>query len=101
MTKFEKRFTPEFVENQRRRLIALDESIRCIMNKDSSRTLVQLQKDVSRVRFAVKRIDEGQYGLCVHCGVPIELDRLDSTPETPFCAECQVDVNARKCGKYQ
>ena len=36
---------------------------------------------------AVKRLDEGRYGLCEVCGEPIPDDRLEALPETPFHVE--------------
>ena len=36
---------------------------------------------------ALRRIDEGTYGLCVRCGVAIPAARLDLIPETPYCVE--------------
>jgi len=41
-------------------------------------------RDVER---AVKRLDEGSYGICEVCGRPIPDERLRALPETPFCVE--------------
>lgn len=42
----------------------------------------QSQKDVD---IALKKIEQGSYGLCEKCGKPIGKDRLEIYPETRFC----------------
>ena len=37
---------------------------------------------------ALRRLDEGNYGSCEHCGTAIPLDRLLAIPETPHCITC-------------
>jgi DnaK suppressor protein len=37
------------------------------------------------VRDALKRIEEGSYGICIDCGEPIEPARLAAVPWTPYC----------------
>ena len=39
------------------------------------------------VEEAVKRLDEGKYGVCEVCGEPIPDERLEALPETPFHVE--------------
>jgi RNA polymerase-binding transcription factor DksA len=31
-----------------------------------------------------------RYGLCLSCHEPIELERLQVSPETQFCLDCQL-----------
>ena len=38
---------------------------------------------------ALARIDEGTYGLCIHCGSPMLEKRLSAVPWTPYCLDCQ------------
>ncbi|MBT8397534.1 MAG: TraR/DksA family transcriptional regulator [Gemmatimonadetes bacterium] len=40
------------------------------------------------VRDALKRIDDGTYGLCAACGGEIAFERLMVFPESPTCAGC-------------
>jgi RNA polymerase-binding transcription factor len=50
---------------------------------DSDRTtLVQIDE-------ALARIDDGTYGACSHCGVPMAEKRLMAVPWTPYCIDCQ------------
>lgn len=43
---------------------------------------------LSRVRGAMKRIDEGKYGKCVNCGKMIDTDRLGIDPTAELCMAC-------------
>ena len=58
----------------------------CIGERETSR-LVELEA-------ALKRLNEGTYGVCTGCGGPIMEARLDAMPETAHCMACQVDVEA-------
>jgi len=49
-----------------------------------------------RVSAALDRITQSSYGICCECGVEVEWDRLEADPPTPFCGECQVDLDAQK-----
>jgi DnaK suppressor protein len=52
----------------------------------------QLEHDSSRFRFvkaALRRIEEGTYGQCVHCEADISSKRLKAVPWTPYCLDCQ------------
>jgi DnaK suppressor protein len=47
--------------------------------------LVELQA----IEDALKRIQEGVYGLCLSCGVPIPHERLHAEPQALRCVACQ------------
>ena len=47
--------------------------------------LVELQA----IEDALKRIQEGVYGLCLSCGVPIPHERLHAAPQALRCIDCQ------------
>lgn len=40
------------------------------------------------IRAAIKRVDEGRYGLCMTCGETISSARLDAVPEAKQCIDC-------------
>jgi len=42
-----------------------------------------------RVDEALRRIEEGQYGRCVHCDKEIQQARLEAVPWALHCIECQ------------
>lgn len=43
---------------------------------------------IEQIKAALKRIDEGEYGICQSCGDEIALERLQILPETTFCVKC-------------
>jgi DnaK suppressor protein len=54
-----------------------------IRNLDRESNLLRL------VKLALRRIDEGVYGTCLHCEEDINPKRLNAVPWTPYCIECQ------------
>ncbi|RMD49152.1 MAG: TraR/DksA family transcriptional regulator [Alphaproteobacteria bacterium] len=44
--------------------------------------------EIEKIRAALQRIEDGEYGYCVRCGEKISEERLDLVPWTPFCAKC-------------
>jgi DnaK suppressor protein len=49
---------------------------------------VQLQDALAEVRAALKKLDEGTYGICERCGKPITPARLEAKPATRLCIDC-------------
>lgn len=49
-------------------------------------------EQLALVRVALKRLDEGTYGDCIHCGKTIGLKRLEALPWTPNCISCQEKI---------
>jgi len=45
---------------------------------------------------ALKAIEEGVYGECRRCDVPIEVGRLKARPETTLCIECAEELEQRR-----
>lgn len=41
-----------------------------------------------RIRAALARIDEGEFGYCTECGEEISPKRLDLDPTVPTCINC-------------
>ena len=44
--------------------------------------------EVRLIQAALARITDGTYGVCVACGEPISMERLDVLPHTPICKNC-------------
>ena len=44
--------------------------------------------EARQIHAALKRMDNGEYGLCVKCGNEISAERLDLLPHTAFCRNC-------------
>ena len=46
------------------------------------------EKELAMIRFALRRIDEGNYFHCCECGEDIPPARLDLLPYTAHCVNC-------------
>lgn len=46
-------------------------------------------RELLEIDTALKRIEEGQYGVCGQCGRPIPLARLKAVPYASLCIDCQ------------
>lgn len=46
------------------------------------------QLKLAALMQALRRMEEGEYGLCTECGGPITFERLQVFPETPTCVGC-------------
>jgi DnaK suppressor protein len=46
-------------------------------------------QELSQVAAALRRLEDGSYGLCLDCGEPIAEQRLLALPSTPYCTACQ------------
>lgn len=44
---------------------------------------------IGEIDDAIKRIDEGNYGICESCKKEVDQERLDIIPYTRFCIECE------------
>lgn len=62
---------------------------------------IRIEKEIKQVKAAVKRIDDGTYGICVNCGKPIHARRLEKLPAEAFCSDClqKLDGHERYEGK--
>ena len=45
----------------------------------------------AEVLKALKKIDEGSFGVCEECGEEISVKRLEARPETTLCIRCKED----------
>jgi len=46
---------------------------------------------LSKLELALKKIDEGTFGICEICEEPIAKKRLEARPETGLCIRCKED----------
>ena len=49
-----------------------------------------------QVAAAINAVEDGSYGDCRRCDMPIGLPRLKARPEAPFCVECQSAAGRRR-----
>ncbi|MBZ0123768.1 MAG: TraR/DksA C4-type zinc finger protein [Roseovarius sp.] len=50
------------------------------------------EAEIARIRAALKRLREGNYGVCARCGEEISGARLAILPDTPLCRDCAAAV---------
>lgn len=86
----------EFLEKQKARLLELLEAASSPPNAEGKQIRVFSSGDRVRIKFALSRFNEDQYGLCVSCGCPIEKDLLLKIPESPRCYSCRNPVHSEK-----
>ncbi len=48
-----------------------------------------------QVQQALSLIERDEYGLCRKCEEPIGYPRLRARPESPFCLDCQKEIDSR------
>lgn len=48
-----------------------------------------LEKSLRDVKTALKRVDEGTYGICKYCDKPIAEKRLLARPTSSSCVDCK------------
>ena len=46
---------------------------------------------LQKIEKALKKLDEGEFGVCEDCEEPIGLKRLEARPETELCIRCKED----------
>lgn len=56
--------------------------------------------EYNRLIKALEMIEEGTYGICVDCGLPIPEKRLKSFPNATRCLACQEAFEETQVGHY-
>ncbi len=51
---------------------------------------------VADIDMALRRMDEGSYGMCVRCGHEIDEKRLEAIPTARYDAACQTAIEQQK-----
>lgn len=46
---------------------------------------------LNKLELALRKIDDGSFGICTECGEPIAKKRLEARPETQLCIRCKED----------
>jgi|688.fasta_scaffold77252_4 DnaK suppressor protein len=54
------------------------------------------RKLISKVYEALKKIEEGTYGVCESCGEAISVKRLMARPVTTLCINCKSEMEAEE-----
>jgi RNA polymerase-binding protein DksA len=50
---------------------------------------------LAEIEAALRRVEEGTYGICANCGKPVAVDRLDALPWATLCIDCRRDRERR------
>jgi RNA polymerase-binding transcription factor DksA len=49
----------------------------------------RLERRLTELDHVVRRLEQGNYGLCEQCGEQIPEERLEAKPDTTLCMPCQ------------
>jgi len=56
-------------------------------------TLQENQKRLNRLKFALSKVDNEEYGECKECEEDIAYERLMLVPESVYCVNCLDELN--------
>lgn len=59
----------------------------------------RLREQLVEVEHALKKFEEGSYGLCDNCGKPIDPARLEALPQASLCLDCKARLAKEAKGK--
>ena len=79
-------------ELQGQRDIPLDAGDRSLLDllEDTGMTVADIRRQqLTRMDEALRRLEDGTYGICEDCGEEIEEKRLEVVPYAPCCVICQ------------
>jgi DnaK suppressor protein len=68
---------------------ALDEVQHAAERELAIRNLDRESQLLRNVRAALRRMNDGSFGVCLHCDEDINPKRLNAVPWSPFCITCQ------------
>ncbi len=73
------------------------------MEREKNVVLLGTLKDrLDSVRYALRAMDRGTYGICERCGAEIPIERLEIYPDATLCVKCQAEVEQLiKRGMYK
>ncbi len=67
-----------------------DEGDPDLSEREKVMALVQImERRLDSIDYALRRMDEGTYGICERCRLPIDPGRLEAVPEAVFCVKCK------------
>src|SRR5579884_4051659 len=72
---------------------ALDEVQHAAERELAIRNLDRESNLLRNVRSALRRIEEGSFGTCLHCDEEISPKRLAAVPWAPYCIQCQEEAD--------
>jgi len=61
---------------------------RALLSRAGQDRTVDPEAELDRIEAALRRIEEGSYGICDECGAAIGAQMLLVNPASPFCSSC-------------
>ncbi|HZA54852.1 MAG TPA: RNA polymerase-binding protein DksA [Candidatus Udaeobacter sp.] len=60
------------------------------------------RKLIFKIQEALRRLDEGEYGVCEECGDNIGIERLKARPVTTLCIDCKSsqEIKEKKARRF-
>ena len=56
----------------------------------------EAREEIAKINSALQRLESGEYGICIECGLPIDEGRLRAYPYADECIECAEFDERRK-----
>jgi len=81
-----------------------DEADFASVNLDSERDMqifLQQKKELEEINEALKKIEEGTYGICEMCEEPIQEERLKIKPHAKYCIICREIIEKENKGRWK
>ncbi len=75
---------------------ALDEVQHASERELAIRNLDRESNLLRNVRAALRRINEGTFGVCLHCEEDISPKRIAAVPWAPYCIQCQEQADRNR-----
>jgi DnaK suppressor protein len=57
------------------------------------------REQILEIDEAIRRIEDGSYGICARCEEEINMKRLEVQPDTPYCVSCKEELEEREAVK--
>jgi DnaK suppressor protein len=68
---------------------AFDAAVLAAERESSAQTLTQDSRLLRQIEAARRRLRDGTYGICLHCGEAIAPKRIRAVPWAELCLSCQ------------
>ena len=67
-----------------------------LIEREKVAALVQtMERRLDSIDYALRRMDEGTYGICERCRLPTDPARLEAVPEAVLCVSCKSVVERK------
>jgi len=80
----------DYVDNLKKEIGDLADEAYEVIEKELAYDLSMAEKtELEEINDALKKIDEGTYGICEDCGGKIPVERLKVKPYAKYCIKCK------------